>query len=431
MVKTGSFKLKNAPLSGRIGSGIGQGLAEQLPKEMQQGRLQAGLQQFAKESPNMTPLQAAANLFGIPGVTPQMVQILPELLKQQQLASSLGQEQQPPPFPSLGGQEQGQPTTGLTTRPGLEATRKGYIPPSVQEIDARAAQLYNQNPGRFKNNPENAIQYARDEAAQEQSINQAYQLQRQGEQNIQKNVQSNLQTQASLLGAKVPGEVYSDIEQRAIRSVLPVEEGGEGLTDDEAKIKYGKELDEVSRDYDSLNRIGSLASSFENPKDDLRKLNNLREKFKERKDLENLAQSFISKQKLSPTKAYTLTYPIEELPDLNKFISKLPNISSKVSFESGKFEKKEPIVDPKIATRMISEKLAEKMGKEGSPLSIAEELDAKGYDSNEWLNYVTENAKKLDLTGRQSRELDQSRNVIPTLSDIWLFKLVGKDKFVE
>ncbi len=89
MVKSGSFTVGQGSLAGRLGSGLGKGLAEQLPKEFERERLKTGLEQFAKESSNMSPLEQATKLFGIPGITPQMVQVLPELLKQQQLGQSL------------------------------------------------------------------------------------------------------------------------------------------------------------------------------------------------------------------------------------------------------------------------------------------------------------------------------------------------------
>ncbi len=88
MVKSGSFKVSQGSTLGRIGSGVGKGLAEQLPKEIERGRLAQGLEQFNKESANLSPLEQASKLFSIPGLTPQMVQVLPELLKQQNLRQS-------------------------------------------------------------------------------------------------------------------------------------------------------------------------------------------------------------------------------------------------------------------------------------------------------------------------------------------------------
>ena len=65
-----------------------------------------------------------------------------------------------------------------------------------------------------------------------------------------------LQNQSTLLNAKVPGDVFSKIREKAVKSILPENEGGEGLTDKEAKLKYGNELDETSRQYNALDAVG-------------------------------------------------------------------------------------------------------------------------------------------------------------------------------
>lgn len=84
MVKSGSFKVSQGSTLGRVGENIGKGLAESIPKEVNQYRLSQGLQNFAKNAGNLSPLEAATQLFSIPGITPQMAQALPELLKLQQ-----------------------------------------------------------------------------------------------------------------------------------------------------------------------------------------------------------------------------------------------------------------------------------------------------------------------------------------------------------
>lgn len=439
MVKSGAYTVNQPSLGGRLGSGIGKGLADQLPKEMDRGRLASGLKQFEQEAPGLSPLQQATRLFSIPGITPQMVQVLPELLKQQNFAKAFTEQNQPgsqagtqpPAFPEQAQPPENQPTTGLTTRPGLEATRKGFIPKTYQQTISRAAELYKSNPQLYQNDPQKAVEAAFQEERQNQSINQSYQQQRAGEQNIQNAVQSNLSTQAGLLQAKVPPDVYSDIEQRAVRSVLPVGEGGEGLTDQEAKIKYGKELDTISREYNQLRAVGNWTLPSQKPTEILRNLKSIRQSFKERGDLRNLADSYISENGLSPGKAYYLAYPNSEIPELNKTLSKLPDVNPTVSAKGGYLDKKTTDYNPDAILQHISEKLAKDMGKEGSPLAISEDLQAKGYDPSIFLNYLDQNREKFGLTGRQIDELGKPRNFFPTMNDIWLFKLSGQDKLVE
>ena len=74
--------IKNANIFGRIGSGVGQGLAEQLPKEIERNRLKSGLQELSNKK-DLTPFQQFAELTSIPGITPQAIQTGGELLKQQ------------------------------------------------------------------------------------------------------------------------------------------------------------------------------------------------------------------------------------------------------------------------------------------------------------------------------------------------------------
>jgi hypothetical protein len=438
MVKSGKYEVKQPNIFGRIGSGIGKGLAEQLPKEMDRGRLSAGLQQFEKNAENLSPFQQYTQLIPLLSGTPngaQALQALPEVLRQQNQSKALIEQSnaanQPQPFPVQNQGSENQPSAGLTTRPGLEATRKGYIPPSYQQTLARAGELYKNNPQLYSNDPQKAITAAQQEASQNQAINQAYQQQRQGEQNIQNAVQSNLQTQASLLNAKVPGNVYSDIEQRATRSVLPKEEGGEGLTDQEAKIKYGNELDEVSRQYQAIKTLASPSQALKPPSEVRRGIESLRKDFKKRKDLRNFADSLITENKLSPSIAYNVAYPTTEIPELSKTLSKIPDVNPKTSFKKGFPETKNTDYNPDAILKHITPKLAENMGKEGSPLSISQELYSKGYDPAYFMDYIKDNREKLELTSRQADEITKSRNFLPTLDDLWLFKLSGQDKLVD
>lgn len=80
--------IKQANIFGRIGSGVGKGLAEQLPKEIERGRLAAGLKQFEQDSGNLNPIQQLARLSSIPGITPQMIQSFHELAKYQNQANA-------------------------------------------------------------------------------------------------------------------------------------------------------------------------------------------------------------------------------------------------------------------------------------------------------------------------------------------------------
>src|SRR5574337_526588 len=85
-----SYEVKPGSILGRVGSGIGKGLAEQLPKEIERGRLAKGLEDLSQQQ-GLTPFQQFARLASQPGVTPQMIQSGGELLKQQGLREGIGQ----------------------------------------------------------------------------------------------------------------------------------------------------------------------------------------------------------------------------------------------------------------------------------------------------------------------------------------------------
>lgn len=83
-------KISQGNIFGRIGTGIGQGLAEQVPKEIENYRLRTGLKSLADEADRgeLSPSQYLARAAGTYGVTPQMIQSFSELAKQQNLKNA-------------------------------------------------------------------------------------------------------------------------------------------------------------------------------------------------------------------------------------------------------------------------------------------------------------------------------------------------------
>lgn len=100
--------IKQGSIFGRIGSNIGKGLAEQLPEEINRGRLSAGLKNFEKEHQDLNPMQQLARLSAIPGVTPQMIQSFSELAKINNQRSAYGRGQGGQGGRPQGGASQGQ-----------------------------------------------------------------------------------------------------------------------------------------------------------------------------------------------------------------------------------------------------------------------------------------------------------------------------------
>ena len=430
-----SYSVKQGDIFGRIGTGVGQGLAEQVPKEIERNRLSTGLQQFTDDSANLSPIQQLARLSAIPGITPQMIQSFGELAKQQAQAGALGkgvpgQGSPPPPkFPSNAPKNVPQPEEkgprSITTTPPIKATIENYVPKTYDQILDRAGELFNANTALYKNDPQAAVQAATQEDQQNQAINTAQQNQRKTQQDVQSKVQQELQTQAKNAGVEIPDNVYSDIENRALEDV-----NSGKLTELESAKKYKKELDNISRDYESIKTLGTAKLLTKSASGNKESLRSLRKKFKARGDLENFADTIIAENKLSPSKAYYLAYPVSDIKGLNNEITSIPDITPKFNTSKGLMEQI-PEEDVDIKTAKIAMKLGPLMGTEGSPLAIAEELKSRGYNPMVWLNYVDRNRKKLNLSERQGRELDKPRNFTPTVNDLWMFYFSGLDKLVE
>ncbi len=215
--------IKQPSLGARIGTGIGQGLADILPKEMERGRLSAGLRQL-EEQPNLTPQQYFSRALSIPGLIdrPQAIQSLADLARQQIRGQALIQQQnqqnQPPPNPFPPPKPKASTTDipSVTKPKSLEEIQKGYIPPTQEQIFEDAGRRYNENPALYGNDPNNAIKAAEDAALREKQIYEAYKGQHSDLQNLQDNVVSRLKDHSTRLNAQIPANLYSRIEDKAM-----------------------------------------------------------------------------------------------------------------------------------------------------------------------------------------------------------------------
>jgi len=403
MVKT-SFKVNQAPISGRIGESVGKGLAEQIPKEVAQYRLSQGLQNFAQNAQNLTPLQQAAQYLSIPGLPPQAAQILPQLLQQQQQRQSLNQlgNQQEPnqkiqqSLSQAAGAQSNQATaTGLQTREATEATLENFVPRSFQEKLAAAQQL-----PLYQSDPQGALNIIdqQDQAAALQ--NQALQGRRQNQINVANKIKGNLATLDKRYNNIVPGDVFTDIENDTLNSIKPKEQGGQGLTEDQAEKNGADKLKEVSRQYQSLKTLGGVSNYYRNPKTTTNGLHVLQKQFKERDDLRNFADSIVAETNMSAPKAYSIAYPISDYPKVNEVISNLPTLKGNAP----------------DTTADIAPILFKKMGTQASPLAIANALDAKGYNGNAFLKYARDNQDKL--SPNQVEQLTKPTGI--SLGDIFM-----------
>jgi hypothetical protein len=429
-----SYSVSPGNIFGRIGTGIGKGLAETAPKEIERGRLTRGLQEFEKESGNLTPMQSLARLASIPGALdrPELVRQFGELARQQArsnaLSNTINEENQQRKSPFIPKEQISQPSSSneipsITTSRPVEETLENYIPKTYEQLIDRAGELFNKNPALYNNDANQAIEAANIEEQQRKSINEAYQTRKTNEEKIQDNIVNRLRKHSENLNIKIPENIYSEIENKAILATKPIKNGGKGLTEQQAMKEYGKELDAISRDYQSINNIGSWGASLRKPSETLRTLSNLQQKFEKRNDTENFADTLGSTLQLSPMIQYAIAEPVSREKNINNEISKLPELSKLVGYRKGLSEIPQSEVDDK--TLKISKNLSDKMTKKTSPLAIAYELKKKGYNPEIFLDYLLKNRKKLNLSEQQGRQLDKPLNLTGTWNDWWLSSFSG------
>ena len=443
MVKSGSFTVGQGSLGARLGSGLGKGFGEQIPREVERQRLQQGLEDVGGME-GLSPFQQFAKLAGVPGITPQMLASGAELLRQQGYRNALekqadkekkGLRENPfIPYSQRSSElsEKGEKLPpSISTPETLESTLDPAIPKTREQVFERAGQLNREFPEIYANNPQQAVADAIEEDNRRIAINQALQQKRANQNEVQQKVSSSLENHMNKLQAQIPPDVASNIDDEATRAVLPKSMGGEGLTEQQAMKKYGAKADEISREYANLANLGGWSIPFANPKKIESSINNLRDSFEKRGDLRNFKKTLINEVGLSPEKAAYAAYPIDKIPELKKTYDKLPDVKPKIIAMGGSLGTKSSEYNANEILTQMSPLLAKQMGVQGSPLSIAQNLEMKGYDPEIFLDYLRNNKKNLNLTTEQIEELSSTSRFLPRLADIFLFTSMGKKEVVD
>lgn len=420
--------IKQGNIFGRIGSGIGQGLAEQLPKEIERGRLASGLQQLNQQK-NLSPQEYFTQALSVPGLIdrPQVIQSLENLARQRSVIDSAKQQRNqlneqlrnPKGFQETPQQGSNQ-YRSATTKEGVEATLNPKIPRSGEEREILARQLLANEPYIYPNIEAARAAVNNMESADVEQSN-AKIAKRKLEQDVQKETENELKKEIGIQGANIPGRMQSRLGKKAIEDVRSGK-----LTENEAAEKYGKEANQISRDFSKIKGWGGLDLLTNKAKDLFGAIRSLREKYPDREDRRDIADSMISENDMPPDLAYAQVIPVSEIPSLNKELKDLPDIKPK--FEkvaglpglAGVGIGRPKNVDPVEKTREIAPKLLKAMGTQGSPLSIGYELRKKGYDPLEWKEYLLDH--KDELTGHQYEELGLTQKGLFGLLNDWWFR---------
>jgi hypothetical protein len=424
--------IKNADIFGRVGSGIGQGLAEQVPKEIENYRLRTGLKNLANEADRgeLSPAQFLARAAGTYGATPQIVQSFGDLARQQGMAKALEKSQQAEKNPYSKDFFQGRPPSAsaapasqvpsITSGENLSDVLKGNLSPTTEERYAIGAKVFEDNPARWGNDPRNALAAVDKEVEIQKERYQQKKELSETQSAIQKNVSNSLKAHSGDLGVQIPSNIYSSIENEAIQAVKPKNEGGRGLSEEQAVKEFGDKMDEVSRDYKDIDAMGGWSLMGRKASESIRALKSLKDRFKGRNDTENFADSLVGKLSISPIMGYAIADPVADHPDINKYLKTIPNLedlNKRIGPVYGTNVRRTP--------ELVYSELMNAMGQEGSPLAIAYELEKKGYDPQAWLSYLDKNKEEWNPTIKQLRQITKPDAAVRSLNDWWLGSFTG------
>lgn len=416
--------IKQGDIFGRVGTGLGKGLAEQVPKEMERNRLSSGLEKLGRQK-GLTPFQQFAGAVGVAHEYPQIVQSAENFLRQQSIIDSVKNNQQQQKQQPIG---EYRPTNELNqgpksaTRPeSTEAALNPHIPPSGAEQENMARQRMVAEPHVYRTIDEARQSIANEIAGDVQQSN-AKLGKRKLEQEVQNDTEEKLSDEIGTLGAQVPGTVTSRLQQQAVDDVRTGK-----LSVDAAKVKYGEEADKLSKVFSNINSWGNMGLIQNSAKDILQSIESVRKSAKEGGVRKEAAESMIAKNGITPQLAYASMYPVKEIKSLNEELKSLPNITPRLERIPGipgpglSFSRPNN-ANAKQLTTDIAPSLARSMGLEGSPLSIAYELEQKGYDPNVWKKYLIDNEDTLNLTSHQKDELQKPQPSFFGLLNDWFLK---------
>ncbi len=452
-----SYEVRNAPLSARFGTGFAQGLSEQIPKEIERYRLASGLKNFAQNAGNMDPMQQMAELSGIYGITPQMIQSFGELAKQQGIRNAYSKNRSPnenqqgnpkAAQPNLDVKEflmnqmanqkqmQGQPKNNNLSRQSNPPTIPSNMSRQQEALSSPPAASENPLSPQFlpaspwnQQRQEGAINEAFDRGIartfdeannyanqQRQLYEQApekYREQLDYKEGIDKKVdglfdtelQTRLQKEGNDTFNDIPGDLQLNIKKQARNSVATG-----NMNPKQAAEFYSKKALDLVKDRNRVLEIANRDISdkiFPHKKEEsLKNLKHISKRFADMGSSEYLYKLLRSEMDLSPGGAATIAYDQSERV---KDLIKTAKISANNSAQG---------------TRQFAQKLFKSMSPEDSFLSIAKQMKQSNPSFNEraFFDYLRENTDQYSSNDRLNREVSQGvSDFFPNWGDIFLF----------
>lgn len=448
-----SYQVKPGNIFGRLGQGIGQGLAEQVPKEIERNRLASGLKQFSEKSANLSPMQQYAELLAIPGITPQAIQTFGELAKQQNIRNAYAQTRK-------GGREREQviepekkitevkfanlPENKLTSKQQKEKQeapvrsdefnqpkiieenpiRTEVLPPkpwTQERFDDEVAEDLNRFPNSTLDESFNRVKQkeARELAMPEAELRRDSYLRETQDRvhdKFRKQLELKLQKSGPETFSDITGEMQSNLLKTLDRDLKTKPKSSEdGIIDqwttkalDLAKTK--KDLEKFAK-RDFLDVINPAKKH-----ESLQRLKSFQKIFAETGNNEEFYNRLKSDLNLSAKAAASIAYPLNK--SLQEFVKKIPSSPSEFSFDDLK------AADVARKTAIEAEKYLK--DKNTSILSLMKALSDKDpfFDKQSFLDQIRDDQDDLGLQGFQKRELEEGvGDIYPNWGDIWLLPI--------
>lgn len=455
-------KISSGNLFGRLGSGIGQGLAEQIPKEIEQYQLKSGLKDFSENSQGLDPMQQLAKIASVRGVTPQMIQSFSELAKQQNTKNAYARtgptESRPGPnaSPQVGDfdyrngqvsaenrgiqqQPQAQPRSVGKSReqqsPNVPATAQGQpqvIPENPldeknltrppwkpAERDARVKEYINKG---FL--VDQAKDLAADDEARDLKEPEAYQKRREelsatqekARAELKKKLETKLQKTAEGTFQDLTGEMQVNLERGMERDLRS---NPKASMDDVVNdwSRRGLEMAKTKKQFDKTASEIGIADIGKGDQA-LNKLKSYSSIFKDADNSEEYFNLLKNKVGLSPGGAASIAY--ETSQPLNKYIKEYSpqKIKSRNYYDDARKNSVKTAID-----------LQKVIKNDDSVLSFVQQLKSKDpfFDEQAFFAQMTEDLDRSSLNDRQKREVAEGpRTITPYWGDILVFPWLGK-----
>lgn len=459
--------IKNANIFGRLGTGIGEGLAEQIPKEIEHNRLKSDLAQFEKDYQNLTPTQQVARAGSIRGATPQLIHSLTEMAKIQNRGNAyrnaqnqygqgsiLQQNKSSPDLRDAEFSQMMQKAKDQNIFPGQNQQQQS-VQQQQQQNQARTQQPTYANEPAIVNQPElnpNALPKGRwprnkkiervneyqnqgfliDEAKQladEDEANdlagpgileeQSKMLQGKREQargELKRQLETKLQKEGENVYKDVTGEMLINAERGMERDLRT----HPGLTFQDAAHEWSNRLNNVAKAKDQLRKLAATSGKeafFQGDKV-LKKLGAYQDIFKKSGNSQEYYNLLRSEFGLSPQGAATVALPITK--GVKKYIENFkPN--HKVSGNFG------PILDETRIdsnSRKAAIEIEKFLDSDDSLLSIARALSEKDpyFNQRSFFDQLNEDQGEIRLNDRQKLELAEGeKDILPNWADLKYF----------